>query len=472
MTRTLFGWMLALLCVAAHSAQAAVSNFAHIVVIVQENRTPDNLFHALCTPASLCSTQPGPGQYDIQTGNWLDKTSATGVTQPIPATIEADGMGHSHADFTAMCDPIPGVALCRMDGAAGVACGMLCPPSTSFAYVDNSTGILNPYLALVTQYGWANYMFQTNQGPSFPAHQFLFGGTSAPSAADDRIGIFASENTTNEQDSGCNASADVRDQLITPAGEILTNRIFPCFEHATLGDLLTKSGVGWRYYAPSAGSIWNAPNAINHICHARGQICVGATWKANVDLTSSDILRDVGNCALKNVSWVIPTLQNSDHPGGNTGGGPSWVASIVNAIGKSACKDASGHPYWQTTAIVITWDDWGGFYDHVAPTILPGVQGDYQYGFRVPLIFVSAYTPQSFIENSNRYDFGSVARFIEHNFAIPEGALKFSDARSSTDLSLFYNFGNAPRAFQTIPAPLDAAHFLNDKSPQLPPDDD
>src|SRR6516162_7204342 len=64
------------------------------------------------------------------------------------------------------------------------------PPPPAYYYVDNSKGLIQPYLDLVTHYGCANYMFQTNQGPSFPAHQFLFGGTSAPSAAGDAAGIF------------------------------------------------------------------------------------------------------------------------------------------------------------------------------------------------------------------------------------------------------------------------------------------
>ena len=85
-----------------------------------------------------------------------------------------------------------------MDGAGDVACAGTCPSQPQFRWVQNRSGgrrgILTRTLTLATQYGWANYMFQTNQGPSFPAHQFIFGGTSAPTAADDHMGIFASEN--------------------------------------------------------------------------------------------------------------------------------------------------------------------------------------------------------------------------------------------------------------------------------------
>jgi len=188
-----------LLCLGANIAQAQISQFQHIVVIVQENRTPDNLFQALCAPpfgnSNSCSTNPTGSQYDIQTSDWLNKTSSTGVTQPLPVSLMAGyDLGHFHAGFLAMCDKAPGSGVCRMDGAASIDCYVgICLSQPQFRYVTNERGILNPYLTLATQYGWANYMFQTNQGPSFPAHQFIFGGTSARSAADDAAGIFVAD---------------------------------------------------------------------------------------------------------------------------------------------------------------------------------------------------------------------------------------------------------------------------------------
>jgi len=171
-----------LVAFAAVTIQAQISNFKHVVVIVQENRTPDNLFQGLCNPPfgspASCSTAPSPSQYNIQTTNWLDKASPTGVTNPtsIPLANKFD-LSHAHSAFVKMCDLTAGV--CKMDGAAGINCGGACPSKPQFRFVDNSTGILNPYLELARRFGWANYMFQTNQGPSFPAHQFLFGGTWA-----------------------------------------------------------------------------------------------------------------------------------------------------------------------------------------------------------------------------------------------------------------------------------------------------
>ena len=182
------------------------------------------------------------------------------------------------------------------------------------------------------------------------------------------------------------------------------------------------------------------------------------------------MLTDIGNCNLPNASWVIPDSKNSDHAQSNTGGGPSWVASIVNAVGNNpACKN--GELYWNNTAILITWDDWGGWYDHVAPPIRTGLQNDYEWGFRVPLIVVSAYTPKGYV-NNNKLDFGTTLRFIERNFGIAQGALNSADARAKTDLRLFFNLSQAPRPFQTISAALDANHFINDTSPPTDPDTD
>jgi phospholipase C len=165
------------------------------------------------------------------------------------------------------------------------------------------------------------------------------------------------------------------------------------------------------------------------------------------------------------VSWIIPTGQASDHAGVNDGSGPSWVTSIVNAIGAS--------PYWNNTAIILTWDDWGGWSDHVPP---PAILNSYEYGFRVPLVVISPYAKAGYISHTV-YDFGSILKFVEATFGLPNiapgAATPYADTFTATgDLSDCFNFTQTPLTFQTIPAALDAAHFLNDKTPALDPDDD
>jgi phospholipase C len=299
-----------------------------------------------------------------------------------------------------------------MDGANKTGChpAANCPSNAQFQFVKTSD--VAPYVMLAQQYGWANFMFQTNQGPSAPAHQFIFAGTSAPTENDDLNATFVAENPSGL---GCLAPLNAAYKLISPQTapnefNLLNNPLGTvCFSHPTMASLLDSNNRTWKYYTPLAGSIWTAPNWIRDICVPNSDYtqCTGTEWKNNVDLSPTDVLTDIAHCKLANVSWVIPTGQNSDHPGGNHNSGPSWVASIVNAIGTSkSCDNGAG--YWKDTAIFLTWDDWGGWFDHEPPTLLsvPNQgQGDYQYGFRVSLVVISAHTPVGYV-NNDRYDCG------------------------------------------------------------------
>ena len=328
---------------------------------------------------------------------------------------------------------------------------------------------------------WANYMFQTNQGPSYPAHQFLFGATSATSAANDHAGIFMAENGGKV---GCPITTP-NILLVGPDGKENLGMVAPCAEHQTMADELDAAHVSWRYYGSDAGNwkvstkdgIWIAPNSIAHICGTivNGQ-CTGPEWTANVIFSPSQVLTDIStNCNLAGFSWVTPDSYASDHPWqvANTQG-PAWVASIVNAVGQSRCKNPDGSSYWNTTAILITWDDWGGWYDHVPPNqIEPPPQGGYQMGFRVPLIVVSAYTPPGLIVNE-RENFGGLIRFARKTSSAPfkKGALTFADKRAATDLAPFFRLNSPPHAFTPIKAPLNAGFFLKQKPSHQPVDDD
>jgi phospholipase C len=411
----------------------------HVVIIVQENRTPDNLFHGL------------PNADIANTG--VNSRGQTIALAPISLANSYD-LGHRHADFVLMYDNG------KMDGADKVtACDPNtsgCPPNPQFQYVQPSDVV--PYFQLAQQYTFGDRMFQTNQGPSFPAHQFLLSGTSAPSATSN---LFAAENTN--VGTGCAAPSTSWVWMIDPSG-VESSTMYPCFDHPTLTDLLDSAGIAWKYYTPSPDSIWTAPNAIQHICGPVGLDCMGSGWVKNVILRNTQILTDIGGGKLSGVSWVIPTGQASDHAGMNEGSGPSWVASIVNAIGTSS--------YWSDTAIIITWDDWGGWYDHVPP---PHVINDgtswgsgYVYGFRVPLIVVSPYAKSAYVSHT-QHDFGSILKFVEVTFGLP--SLGYADV-AADDLSDCFNFSQTPLQFQRISAPLNAEHFLTDRRPPTDPDDD
>jgi phospholipase C len=474
MVRTLV--LLALALAGPVLTRAQISNFQHIVIIYQENRSPDNLFQGLCgTNRTLC-----PIPYDLQNYGTDDKGNKVQLTQ-VPLGNLYDP-SHTHAAFVTMCDLDATTNQCKMDGLSSTNCAA---GACSFEYVNPSD--VAPYIAMAQQYGWANFMFQTNQGPSPPSHAIIFGGTSAPSAVDDDASVFISELGPL---SGCLSPLNATYRLISPqtAPNEINRRNNPlgttCFTHDTMATLLDQHNpqLSWKYYTPfGAKGFWTAPNAIRNICKPNSNYteCTGPEFKNNVDVNPTDVLTDIGACKLRNVSWVIPIGQNSDHPGFKNGatGGPSWVSSIVNKIGQSQCRETingKSLTYWQDTAIFITWDDWGGWYDHEPPTLLSVPQegqGDYQYGFRVPLVVVSAYTPKGYINNS-RHDFGSILRFIENNFGIPEGALNFADQRATTDLTSFFNLNQSPRTFNRIKAPLGENFFLHDKRPMEPPDTD
>jgi hypothetical protein len=139
---------LAALCLSA-PASAQITSFQHIILVIQENRTPDNLFQGLCATPSACSIQPGPGQYNIQTTRWLDNTSRTGTTNPTAVQLGLNyDIHHNHASFVAMCDMNPSTGACAMDGAAHEACvSGPCPKRAAFGFVIPSQ--VQPYLDLV-----------------------------------------------------------------------------------------------------------------------------------------------------------------------------------------------------------------------------------------------------------------------------------------------------------------------------------
>jgi phospholipase C len=494
--------------------------FKHVIVVVQENRTPDNLFQDLnpkcqgsvgncydilpnglvngvCTsPGALANyggTQPDPTNKCLWQGTIQTKL----CLEPQKLTINYDP-NHTHCAFELMYNQG------NMDGATRVPdnCGSgTCPKDPpecpeyvhclSYKYVDNSTGEIQPYLDIAKRYGWANRMFQTNQGPSYPAHQFLFGGTSAPTDDDDIKANFAAENPrwhnkTITKPVGCLAPSDEKVCVISPGGQ---KPVAPCIAPgespqgplcsdqrtktmaSMLENAIPKPTIPWKYYAPMPGSIWTAPNSISKMCLpvVNGK-CKGAPFKNHrVDFNLQDVVGDISDATctkLAAVSWVIPDGRCSDHakdnpPPHTTDGGPAWVASIVNAVGKSKCN------YWKDTAILITWDDWGGWYDHVKPTILPGAQGDYQYGFRVPLLVVSAYTKPGTISNTD-LDFGSILKFIERVFKT--GSLGFADSRAANGLEDFFNQDFNP--FVNIKAPPVPDYCIKSRHPAPPDDDD
>ncbi len=440
----------------------------HVVVIIQENRTPDNLFH---DPKLISAGADIALQGMTSTGQMITLTPGILATKY--------DLDHTHHGFLNVCNYDIVTNNCLMNTADQNDCipsPAACPPYPQYQYVDNSTGTIQPYFTMAETYTFGDRMFQTNQGGSFVAHQYLLSGTARIST---NSPVTQAENADYSRTgaglgAGClaNSSATMRTlNLLNPnpdTPEGLLN--FPlCFDHPTLTDVLDAAGFTWKYYAATAGSIWTAPDAIKHMCQPSGTgndvVCTGPDWtgtdpKVVIEGSGAQIITDIANQQLASVSWVTPTGSASDHPGSGADTGPSWVSAIVNAIGQS--------PYWSDTAIIVTWDDFGGWFDHVAPL----VRNSMEVGLRVPLLVISPYSKAAYISHVN-HDFGSILRFTEAAFGLGEidEEVGYADSQSD-DLADCFDFNQTPLPFTPIQAPLDANYFLNDKSPPTPPDND
>ncbi len=352
------------------SALATAQQFSHVIIVIQENRSTDNLFGASGLPGADLAL--GPKAKARLLGDKPD-------------------LSHSHASF--------------LKEAAGKW------PNGAQNFVTDA----QVYWNLAAQYGFANYMFQTNQGDSYPSHQFLVSATSA--IADTSQVLVSAAATVGGE--GCGSRGDSLVPTLAPDGT--TGEIFPCFERSSLMTLLDAAGISWRYYAATGNPMWDAPLSLKNYSKSK-----------NIVIGPAKVLKDIASGTLAQVTWLTPAASYSDHPGDGSGG-PAWVASVVNAIGQS--------PYWPTTAILVTWDDWGGWWDHVKPLANnTGWCANFCYGFRLPLLVISPQTPQGYVDNGV-HDFGSILHFVESNSGLGQiGPGGWADAYAD-DLSAFFVAG-------------------------------
>jgi phospholipase C len=156
----------------------------------------------------------------------------------------------------------------------------------------------------------------------------------------------------------------------------------------------------------------------------------------------------VAHDKLASITWITPTWSTSDHPSQDATDGPKWIASIVNTVGNSK--------FWDSTAIFIMWDDWGGFFDPVKP-----VFEDYDgLGFRVPLLIVSPYAKQGSVTHV-RYETASVLRFIEDNFGLPALAQRDAHANDPAADAAAFDYEQTPRKFKKIRGALPSSYWLS-----------
>jgi phospholipase C len=422
-------------------SRAKSSPIRHVVLIVQENRTFNNFFATY--PGADGATTGAIARYPI-CGIKKDQTIAL-VESDLVVPLDLD---HRYQGYVVAYDHK------RMDGFDKMKFGsgeLEC----TYPYQYTKPSQIQPYWDMAKQYVLAEHMYPTQGSTSFVAHQDLIRGSTQIDATD------AIVNDPSAGPWGCDAPVGTWTSLVTASGVFKDRRgPFPCtsrfpssYAYETLADLLDAKHVGWKYYVPPLsdkfGGLLDAFDAIAAVRY-------GQEWKTNVVTPQTKIFADITAGALPAVSWVIPDAYDSDHPGEKQDNGPSWVASIVNAIGES--------PYWETTAIVVVWDDWGGLYDNAAPAQHPygGL------GFRVPAIIISPYARAGHISQTD-YEFGSILKYIEENFNL--GSLGTTD-KTATSIVDCFDYAQSPIPFAQIPSARSKEYFIRRAPSYLPVDTD
>lgn len=432
-------------------AYHASGKIKHVVIVIQENRSFNNLFYRF------------PGAKTLSYG--YDEQGKKIALEPVTLATTWD-LQHNARGFLLSCDgtgSVPGTD-CKMDGfdeqwwtcgSGGPKCPNKNPP---YSYVPQSE--TKPYFDMARQYVLADEMFASDfDTSSFMSHQYIIAGKNPESTVNYPDGLW-----------GCPGGEPDQIDVMGPQRKIPKGQVRPCWDPTTLGDELDGAGISWAYYAApikdigkvcgqspnvvglgskgGGSAIWSAYQAIKHVCY-------GSDWTNNVISPPTQFLTDVKNNALRSVSWVTPSYANSDHGGSGSKSGPSWVASLVNAVGQS--------PYWDSSAIFIFWDDSGGWYDPVAPAY---VDND-GLGFRLPLLIISPYAKHSLVSHTH-YEHGSILKFVEDQFGLSR--LAASDARAKSPESDCFDFSQPPRAFKPIAAPYPQSYFEHQAIDLRPPD--
>jgi len=412
------------------SPQSGAGKIAHVIYIIQENRSFNNLFYRY------------PGAYTVSSGKISN--GRTVALKPVSLAYQYI-IDHSAAAMFAACNGkgrLTGTR-CRMNGFNKEYVD-LGPPGVKYAqYVYVPHRESKPYFDMAHEWVLADRMFQSQLDESFVAHQYAI-AAQAQGSVNLPYGAW-----------GCVPGPSELVQTLTQ------NRKYgpvqsPCFDYQTLGDELDKAGLTWRFYSSwyhtkssGFGAVWSSYQAVKHIYE-------GPDWKKDVITPQTRFFKDIAHGRLANFTWITPVCKNSDHVNCGGGFGPSWVAALVNAVGESK--------FWNSSVVFVQWDDWGGLYDPVKPPF-----ADYDgLGFRVPLLAISPYAKHNYVSHV-QYETASVLRFAEDLFGL--GRLGAADARATSPAADCFDFDRKPRKFVPIDAPRDRQFFLTQSEDYRIPDD-
>jgi phospholipase C len=455
----------------------------HIVLIIQENRSFDNIFGGLDNngkplPGADTASNPTDGQLVPH-----DHLGNVVKLQSLPLGVPSCyNPGHEHVnqfedidggamDGFDITPPVP-IAPCVSPTAPG-------PAPTDWVYQTIAYYDVAPYWQMAEQYAIADHHFEQISSASFSEHLVLMSATNGGTI-------------TNPTQNAGNAGWGCDDAFLsttysnlfdpTQPGTQGVQGVNPCFNWPTFADELTSHSLPWRYYAaqyatkPDFGYQWSSLDAFQ-------QDRYGPIWTNNVTGNlSTNIINDVAgpNGFLGAFTYVTPLLATSDHPRSGTNNGPPYVTAIVNAIGASK--------FWPSTAIILLWDDFGGMYDHIPPPYWPQGTTQYpnphpgpagpgpsyagpDYGLRTGLIVISPWVKHKFVFKQYTSS-AMILKFAEEVLNLPSLGGYDTDPNMA-DLSGMFDFTQSPNFNFT---PISATQSVEKikklgKKPSGPPDD-
>jgi len=424
-------------------AAASSNPIKHLVFIIQENHSFDNYFGSYPNANGDASLQRALGA-----NFWLNDSTMVWIKgDELPPGVSSDD-----PDDVATTKPTGPYWLGPKETTEDLS------HAWATAHADYNGGLMNQFLQSEGSYVTFGYYNRTNipyywdyadhyvlednffsseMGPSFPNHLYIVSGTNGP----------VSGMTVSWLMNGYVINNPIHASVEVPKGLTLT--------WETLAQELQLGGVSWKWYdgetsTPLKPTIWNVLPLFQYFKDNP------AIAQAHIQATPQ-FVTDISTGNLPAVSWIIPSGEwqppipvfssspcssqdVNEHPPARVDCGMDYVTYLVNAVMKSK--------YWSSTAIVVSWDDFGGFYDNVPP---PQVDA-YGEGFRVPVLVISPYANNLLHIDNTQYEFGSMLRLIEDNFNLP--TLGTRDAISN-DMMTSFNFNQTP-----LPALIEPDNFI------------
>ncbi|MBV9953045.1 MAG: hypothetical protein JO291_13925 [Acidimicrobiia bacterium] len=392
----------------------------HIVFFVKENRSFDHYFGAFPDPtnaldqATTAKCARGGGAITLPMGRAPD---------PMPQDVAHNNPAWTTGSHSGAMD-----GFCHEGGAIVKETGQ------DIADTQMQAGQIPNYWAYASTYGIGDRMFASWRGASFANNVFAVAAQSGRYSTDlGRRAIYGIPKGGNAGATwGCDNNLKTTVSMIDLTGKL--SYVYPCFRFNSMPNLMDAAGVTWKYYGTKSHFIHSGISAIESLRCAPGQKppCTGANpyWDRHV-VDSSNIVHDAQAGTLPAVSWYLP--EETEHPPRTACAGENATVNAVNAI--------MNGPNWKDTAVIVWWDEWGGFYDHVKPPTGIGIDDGVtplndriSYGYRVPLIVISPWVKRGPLLDGGYashtfYSHASFARMIEYAFNL--GTLDAADDLSN-----------------------------------------